>query len=66
MAGTGIPHSLIKLSRQRTAPLILELDLTDGLMETRPSDPLAALTTRRQPTITDVISGFGWPEMTTG
>ena len=58
MAGTGIPNAFIKLSRQRTAPLILELDLTDGLMETRPSDPLAALTTRRQPTITDVLSGL--------
>jgi protease-4 len=58
MAGTKIPHSLVKLSRQRTAPLILELDLTDGLMEARPSDPLAAVMARHQLTITDVVSGL--------
>ena len=37
MAATGIPDSILKLARQRNAPLILELDLTDGLMEARPS-----------------------------
>ncbi len=29
-----------KIARQRTAPLILELDLTDGVIETRPTDPV--------------------------
>ena len=58
MAGTGISNSFLKLSRQRTAPLILELDLTDGLMETRPSDPLAAVMGRHQPTVTDVVNGL--------
>jgi protease-4 len=48
----------MKLSRQRTAPLILELDLTDGLLETRPSDPLTAVMGRHQPTITDVVTGL--------
>src|SRR5580658_5757954 len=58
MAATGVPNSLLKLSRQRTAPLILELDLTDGLMESRPADPVAAVMSRHQPTITDVITGL--------
>ena len=49
---------LDKLTRQRTAPLILELDLTDGVIETRPPDPLSAVITRHQPTITDVLAGL--------
>ena len=32
---------LAKLRQQRTAPLILELDLTDGIAETRPTDPVS-------------------------
>src|SRR5215470_6778831 len=47
-----------KLTRQRTAPLILELDLTDGVIETRPSDPLAAVMSRHQPTIIDLLAGI--------
>jgi protease IV len=47
-----------KLARQRTAPLILELDLTDGVIETRPSDPLSQIMTRHQPTIIDVLAGI--------
>lgn len=58
MAPTGIPDSIMKLAKQRTAPLILELDLTDGLLETRPADPLAAVMSRHQPTVTDIVSGL--------
>src|SRR5712692_5687271 len=47
-----------KLARQRTAPLVLELDLTDGIIETRPPDPLSAVMTRHQPTITDLLAGL--------
>ena len=47
-----------KIARQRTAPLILELDLTDGVIETRPPDPFSAVMTRHQPTITDVLAGL--------
>ena len=32
-----IPARLAKLRQQRTAPLILELDLTDGIAESRPA-----------------------------
>src|SRR5215472_13433434 len=58
MAPTGIPNSIIKLAKQRAAPVILELDLTDGLIETRPPDPLSALMSRHQPTVTDVLTGL--------
>jgi protease-4 len=58
MAPTGIPNAIIKLARQRTAPVILELDLTEGLIEARPSDPLSAVMSRHQPTVTDVLSGL--------
>src|SRR5215469_6262437 len=47
-----------KIARQRTGPLILELDLTDGVIESRPPDPLSAVMTRHQPTITDVLAGL--------
>jgi protease IV len=47
-----------KFARQRTAPLILELDLTDGVIETRPADPLSAVMTRHQPTITDMLAAL--------
>jgi protease IV len=50
--------SLGKLARQRTGPLILELDLTEGIIETRPPDPLSAVMTRHQPTIIDVLAGL--------
>ncbi len=58
MAPTGIPNSIIKLAKQRNAPVILELDLTDGLIETRPSDPLSAVMSRHQLTVTDVLTGL--------
>jgi protease IV len=58
MAVTRIPNPIVKFSKQRTAPLILELDLTDGLMETRPTDPVAAVLSRHQLTVTDVITGL--------
>jgi protease-4 len=58
MAPTGIPDSILKLAKQRTAPVILELDLTDGLIETRPSDPLSAVMSRHQPTVVDVLTGL--------
>lgn len=47
-----------KFTRQLTSPLILELDLTEGVIETRPPDPLSAVMTRHQPTITDLLAGL--------
>ncbi len=57
LAGPLAGH-LGKLARQRTAPLILELDLTDGVIETRPPDPFSAVMSRHQPTIIDLLAGL--------
>src|SRR5690348_11606601 len=57
--GGPLAGPLGKLTRQRTAPLILELDLTEGVMETRPSAPLAAVMSRHHPTVTDILAALG-------
>ncbi len=46
------------LARRRTAPLILELDLTEGVIEARPSEPLSAVLSRHQPTVADILAGL--------
>lgn len=53
-----IGQALAKLNRQRTAPLILELDLTEGVAQTRPAEPLAAFASRHQPTLPDILTGL--------
>ena len=50
--------ALARLRQQRTAPLILELDLTDGLAETRPSDPVSAVMARHRLVLADVLDGL--------
>lgn len=47
-----------RLRQRRTAPLILELDLTDGLAEGPPADPLSALLTMRRVRLLDVLEGL--------
>lgn len=39
-------------------PLLLEIDLSRGLAETAPSDPLSALRQRQQPTLPHVLEGL--------
>ena len=57
----------VKLARQlteqvtrlrQTAPLILELDLTDGIGEGPVSDPLSAIMSRRRARLQDIIEGL--------
>jgi protease-4 len=43
---------------QRTAPLILELDLADGIVEAPPADPLSAVLARRKTHLRDVLDGL--------
>lgn len=50
--------TLGKLTRQRGAPLVLELDLTDGIIESRPTDPVSAIMTRHQPAITEILAAL--------
>ena len=49
---------LAKLRQQRTAPLILELDLTEGIIEARPTDPLSAIMARNRISLGDVLDGL--------
>jgi protease-4 len=43
-----------------TAPLILELDLTDGVPEGPASDPLSAVLSLRRLKLADIINGLRW------
>ena len=43
---------------RQTAPLILELDLTDGIAEGPVSDPLSAIMSRRRARLQDIIEGL--------
>jgi protease-4 len=58
MPSSPISAWLAQLRQQRTAPLIVELDLTDGLTETRPADPLAAIAVRSRAVLPDVVDGL--------
>lgn len=53
-----ILETVDKLRQRRTAPLVLELDLTEGLTEGPPADPLGALLSMRKARLTDVLSGL--------
>ena len=55
MSQSPITARLAQLRQQRTAPLILELDLTDGIMEARPADPVTALAARNRAVLPDVL-----------
>src|SRR6266568_6951555 len=59
MVESMISEQVTKLRQRRTAPLILELDLTDGIIEERPADPLsAAVLARRKLLLEDVLDGL--------
>ncbi|GAA2283316.1 signal peptide peptidase SppA [Actinomadura sp. NPDC048955] len=59
MVDPGTVVNVIKQARdRRTAPLILELDLTEGIVETAPADPLSALLAMRRPGLRDVLDGL--------
>jgi protease-4 len=57
-ATKAIIDTVDRLKQRRTAPLVLELDLTEGLADGPPSDPLTALLSMRKPRLTDVLSGL--------
>ncbi|GAA1889532.1 signal peptide peptidase SppA [Actinomadura bangladeshensis] len=59
MVDPGTVVNMIKQARdRRTAPLILELDLTEGLVETPPSDPVSAILSMRRTNLRDVLDGL--------
>jgi protease-4 len=54
----GITGRIGMFSRRWTAPLILELDLTEGLVDEPPADPVSALVTMRRPRLAEVLDGL--------
>jgi protease IV len=53
-----IADQLARWRRQRTAPLILELDLTEGIAEEPPGDPVSAVLTMRRTRLADLLAGL--------
>src|SRR6266480_658286 len=49
---------LSRLRQRHTAPLILELDLSEGIAEEPPTDPLSAVLAMRRPWLADVLDGL--------
>ncbi|MBE1534599.1 signal peptide peptidase SppA [Actinomadura algeriensis] len=59
MVDPGTVVNVIKQARdRRTGPLILELDLTEGIVETAPADPISALMSMRRTHLRDVLDGL--------
>ncbi len=58
MADAMLAGHITKLLQRRTAPLILELDLTQGIAEGPPADPVAALLARHKTRLADVLDGL--------
>ena len=53
-----LTEQVSRLRQRQTAPLILELDLTDGIGEAPATDPLSAIMSRRKLRLPDVIEGL--------
>jgi protease IV len=58
MPDTSLVNKIINLRQRRTAPLILEFDLTDGIADEPPADPLSALLALRRNRLGDVIDAL--------
>jgi protease-4 len=59
MVDAGSVVDLLKDARdRRSAALILELDLTDGIVEGPPADPVSALLSMRRTHLRDVLGGL--------
>src|SRR5260370_26766230 len=58
MAESMLADQVARWRQRRTAPLILELDLSDGLGEERPADPVSAVLARRRLVLADVLDGL--------
>ncbi len=58
MADVRLAAPLVRMRQRRTGPLILELDLTDGIAEGPPADPVSALLTMRRTRLQDLLDGL--------
>jgi protease-4 len=53
-----LTEQVSRLRQRQTAPLILELDLTDGITEGPVTDPLSAIMSRRKLRLSDILEGL--------
>ncbi|MFW6034504.1 MAG: S49 family peptidase, partial [bacterium] len=53
-------HRAGQLSERSNTPVVLELDLTEGLLEVPPGDPLSAVMSHRRPRLQEVLEGLRW------
>jgi len=53
-----ITEQVTRLRQRQTGPLILELDLTEGLPEGPVTDPLSAIMARRKTQLPDILEGL--------
>lgn len=58
MLDSTLAERITRMRRRRTAPLALELDLTEGVAEEPPGDPLSAALSMRRPKLPDVLDGL--------
>src|SRR5712692_747799 len=58
MVEATISDKLIRLRQRRGAPMILELDLTEGIGEEPAADVVSAVLTMRRPRLADVLDGL--------
>lgn len=58
MADAKRAGQIARMRQRTTGPLILELDLTDGIAEGPPQDPVAALLTIRRTRLPDLLAGL--------
>ena len=58
MPDLTVPDQISKLRQRWTAPLVLELDLTEGINEEPPPDPVSAVLSMRRPRLADILDGL--------
>jgi protease IV len=58
MVEAKFAEQITRLRQRRTAPLILEVDLTQGIAEGPPTDPVSALMSRRKTRLGDLLDGL--------
>jgi protease IV len=58
MVHSMLTDRITRMHKRRTAPLILELDLTEGLAEEPPTDPVSAVLAMRRARLADVLDGL--------
>ena len=58
MVNPMLTDPIAAVRQRRTVPLILELDLTEGVAEEPPADPLSAIMSMRRTRLADIIDGL--------